>query len=106
MVEVQRRLLDKMGIEQLLAVVGGSVGGRQALTWATRLPERLRGVVALATSPRLTSQALAFDVVGPQRYPPRPHFHGGQYYDKPRGPEVGLAMARMIGHITYLSRRR
>jgi homoserine O-acetyltransferase len=103
MIEVQRRLLDKLGIEQLLAVVGGSVGGHQALAWATRHPERVRGVVTLATSPRLTSQALAFDVVGRNAILRDPHFHGGQYYDKPHGPEVGLAIARMIGHITYLS---
>jgi homoserine O-acetyltransferase len=103
MVEVQRRLLDHLGIPQLRAVVGGSLGGHQALTWATRYPERVRGVVALATSPRLTSQALAFDVVGRNAILRDPHFHGGQYYDKPQGPGVGLALARMIGHITYLS---
>src|SRR4029077_6251942 len=64
MVEVQRRLLDHLGITQLLAVVGGSLGGHQALTWATSHPTSVRGVVALATSPRRTSQAIAFDVVG------------------------------------------
>ncbi len=103
MVEVQRRLLEQLGITQLLAVVGGSLGGHQALTWATRHPERVQGVVALATSARLTSQALAFDVVGRNAILRDSHFHGGQYYDKPHGPEVGLAIARMIGHITYLS---
>jgi homoserine O-acetyltransferase/O-succinyltransferase len=103
MVDVQRRLLDHLGIERLLAVVGGSVGGHQALTWATRYPERVRGVVALATSPRLTSQALAFDVVGRNAILRDPHFYSGQYYDRPQGPAVGLALARMIGHITYLS---
>jgi homoserine O-acetyltransferase len=103
MVEVQKRLLDHLGIAQLRAVVGGSLGGHQALTWATRHPDRVRGVVALATSPRLTSQALAFDVVGRNAILRDPHFHGGQYYDKPHGPDVGLALARMIGHITYLS---
>ena len=104
MVEVQRRLLDQLGISQLLAVVGGSLGGHQALAWATRHPDRVRGVVALATSARLTSQALAFDVVGRNAILRDPHFHGGQYYDRPQGPAVGLALARMIGHITYLSR--
>ena len=84
MVEVQRRLLDHLGISQLLAVVGGSLGGHQALTWATRHPDRVRGVVALATSARLTSQALAFDVVGRNAILRDPHFHGGQYYDRPR----------------------
>jgi homoserine O-acetyltransferase/O-succinyltransferase len=104
MVEVQRRLIDHLGIERLLAVVGGSVGGHQALTWATRFPDRVRSVIACATSPRLTSQALAFDVVGRNAIRRDPHYHGGQYYGDKRGPEVGLAIARMIGHITYLSR--
>jgi homoserine O-acetyltransferase/O-succinyltransferase len=104
MVEVQRRLLDQLGVKQLLAVVGGSLGGHQALTWALRHPDRVRGVVALATSARLTSQALAFDVVGRNAILRDPHFHGGQYYDRPQRPTVGLALARMIGHITYLSR--
>ena len=103
MVEVERRLLEKLGLKQLLAVVGGCLGGHQALTWATRYPDWVRGVVALATSPRLASQALAFDVVGRNAILRDPHFHGGQYYDKPQGPGVGLAIARMIGHITYLS---
>jgi homoserine O-acetyltransferase len=103
MVEVQRRLIDHLGIGQLRAIVGGSLGGHQALTWATRFPDRVRGIVLLATSPRLTAQALAFDVVGRNAILRDPHFHGGQYYDKSRGPEVGLAIARMIGHITYLS---
>ncbi len=104
MVEAQRRLIDHLGIRQLRAVVGGSMGGHTALTWATRLPDRVRGCIALATSPRLTSQALAFDVVGRNAILRDPDFHGGQYYDQPTKPEVGLALARMIGHITYLSR--
>jgi len=103
MVEVQRRLLDHLGIGQLVAVIGGSVGGHQVQTWATRYPARLRGAVVLASSPRLTSQALAFDVVGRNAIRRDPFFHGGQYYDQPHGPAVGLALARMIGHITYLS---
>jgi homoserine O-acetyltransferase len=104
MVEVQQRLLDHLGIGSLLAVIGGSIGGHQALTWATQLPDRVRGVVPLATSSRLTSQALAFDVVGRNAIRRDPHYHGGQYYEEKHGPEVGLAIARMIGHITYLSR--
>jgi homoserine O-acetyltransferase len=103
MVELQRRWLEHLGVGQLLAVVGGSIGGHQALTWATRHPDSVRGIVALATSPRLTSQALAFDVVGRNAILRDPHYHRGQYYDKPHGPGVGLALARMIGHITYLS---
>jgi homoserine O-acetyltransferase/O-succinyltransferase len=103
MVEVQRRLLDHLGIEQLLAVVGGSLGGQQALTWATRFPERVQAVVPVATSARLTTQALAFDVVGRNAIRRDPYYHSGQYYGEKRTPEVGLAIARMIGHITYLS---
>jgi len=104
MVEVQRRLLEHLGISQLLAVVGGSLGGHQALAWAIRHPDSVRGVVALATSARLTSQALAFDVVSRNAILRDPHFHEGQYYGRRRTPDVGLALARMIGHITYLSR--
>ncbi|MGA2137501.1 MAG: homoserine O-acetyltransferase [Verrucomicrobiia bacterium] len=104
MVEVQRRLLDHLGVETLRAVVGGSIGGHQALTWATRFPDRVRNVLALATSPRLTNQALAFDVVGRNAIRRDPHYLGGRYYGEKHGPEVGLAIARMIGHITYLSR--
>ncbi|MGO8765758.1 MAG: homoserine O-acetyltransferase MetX [Limisphaerales bacterium] len=103
MVEVERRLLDRLGIGRLVAAIGGSVGGHQVLTWAIRHPDRLRGAVVLASSPRLTSQALAFDVVGRNAIRRDPHYHGGQYYDKPHSPTVGLALARMIGHITYLS---
>lgn len=104
MVEVQYRLLRKLGLDSLLAVIGGSVGGQQAMTWAVRFPGFMRGSVALATSARLTTQALAFDVVGRNAILRDPNYHKGQYYDKPPGPHVGLALARMIGHITYLSR--
>lgn len=104
MVEVQRRLIDHLGITKLHAVVGGSLGGHQALTWATRMPERIKNCAAIATSPRLTSQALAFDVVGRNCILRDPQFQGGQYYDQSHGPAVGLALARMMAHITYLSR--
>ena len=104
MVALHGRLLTHLGIAQLLAVVGGSMGGHQAQALALRYPERVRGVIALATSPRLTSQALAFDVVARNAIMRDPHFHHGQYYDHADKPEVGLALARMIGHITYLSR--
>lgn len=103
MVQVQRRLVDSLGIEKLLAVVGGSVGGHQVLAWAVKHPEKLRGAVPLATSARLSSQALAFDVVGRNAIVSDPNYQSGQYYQSGRGPNVGLAIARMIGHITYLS---
>ncbi|MEN6451954.1 MAG: homoserine O-acetyltransferase [Thermoguttaceae bacterium] len=104
MVEVQRQLIDHLGIERLRAVVGGSLGGHMALTWATRFPERLAGAIALATSPRLTSQALAFDVVGRNAILQDPAYSAGRYYENDDRPAVGLAIARMLGHITYLSR--
>lgn len=104
MVAVQHRLIDHLGIATVRAVIGGSLGGHQALTWAIRYAERVRGCVALATSPRLTSQALAFDVVGRNAILHDPGYRGGQYYEHGAGPAVGLALARMLAHITYLSR--
>jgi homoserine O-acetyltransferase/O-succinyltransferase len=103
-VDVQRRLVDHLGIDQLHGVIGGSLGGFMALTWGVRLPSRVRGVVAMATSPRLTSQGLAFDVVGRNAITSDPEYQGGQFYSNGQGPLVGLAIARMLGHITYLSR--
>ena len=104
MVEVQRRLMGKLGIERLLAVVGGSLGGHMVLTWATRLPNHVAGAIAVATSARLTSQALAFDVVGRNAILCDPAYQAGKYYEDGSRPSVGLAIARMLGHITYLSR--
>jgi len=104
MVEVQRRLMDKLQIECWDAVVGGSLGGHMAITWATRLPTRVRAVVALATSSRLTSQAIAFDIVGRNAILRDPDFQNGHYSVHGRKPSIGLAIARMLGHITYLSR--
>jgi homoserine O-acetyltransferase len=103
-VEVQGRLIDHLGIKRLLAVMGGSMGGHQVLTWANRFGDRLAGALAIATSPRLSSQALAFDIVGRNAILRDPNFRNGHYYDGGPGPAVGLALARMIGHITYLSR--
>jgi len=103
MVEAQRRLIDHLEINRLLAVIGGSMGGHQTLTWAINYPDRVAGVVTLATSSRLTTQALAFDVVGRNAIRRDPDFKGGQYLDEHTTPAVGLALARMLGHITYLS---
>ena len=103
MVEVQHRLLDRLGIDRLLSVVGGSLGGHQALCWGRKHPGCVAGVIAVAASARLTSQAIAFDVVGRNAILRDPNYRGGQYYDGGPGPDVGLAIARMIGHITYLS---
>jgi homoserine O-acetyltransferase len=103
-VEVQRRLVEHLGVRRLLAVMGGSLGGHMVLSWATRLADRVAGAVAIATSPRLTSQALAFDVVGRNAILRDSAYRKGRYYDAGSGPTVGLAIARMLGHITYLSR--
>ena len=104
MVEAQRRLVDELGVDRLLAVVGGSLGGHMVLTWATRFPDRVAGAIALATSARLTSQAVAFDVVGRNAILRDPAFQAGKYYENGSRPCTGLAIARMLGHITYLSR--
>ena len=103
-VKAQKKLTDHLGIGKLLAVVGGSMGGQQVLRWAVDYPSAVEGAVAIATAPRITSQSLAFDIVGRNAILRDPHYHQGQYYDKTAAPDVGLAIARMIGHITYLSR--
>jgi homoserine O-acetyltransferase len=103
MVNVQRRLADHLGIQSWRSVVGGSLGGHQAMTWVTRHPKSVRLCVVIASSPRLTSQALGFDVIARNAIQTDPHFHDGQYYDQPQRPDTGLAIARMLGHITYLS---
>jgi homoserine O-acetyltransferase len=103
MVECQRRALPHLGIERLAGVVGGSLGGHQVLTWAVRHPEQVVAAVAIATSPRLTSQAIAFDVVGRNAILRDPDYAEGRYAESAKAPSVGLALARMLGHITYLS---
>lgn len=103
MVDVQVPLLDALGIQRLLAVVGGSMGGQQVLAWAARHPDRTRGVLPIATTPRIASQALAFDVVARNAILQDADFRDGRYYQDGTRPEAGLAIARMIGHITYLS---
>ncbi|MFO7917791.1 MAG: homoserine O-acetyltransferase [Anaerolineae bacterium] len=102
MVRAQRMLMDHLGIERLLAVTGGSMGGMQALEWAVRFPDRVASVHAIATAARLSAQAIAFDEVGRQAIMADPNWCAGDYYGK-ETPEGGLAVARMIGHITYLS---
>jgi homoserine O-acetyltransferase len=102
MVNAQAMLIDHLGIEKLLAVVGGSMGGMQVLEWAVSHPERVHLAVPLATAARQPTQAIAFNEVGRQAIMADPDWRGGHYYGgKP--PAKGLAVARMIGHITYLS---
>ena len=102
MVRVQKLLLDKLGIKQLLAVVGGSIGGMQVLQWAIAYPDFVKGAMPIATTGHLGAQSVAFDAVGRNAILADPNFAGGQYHNK-EGPDRGLAIARMIGHITYLS---
>jgi len=104
MVDVQKQLVEHLGVERLLAVVGGSMGGQMVMSWAVRHGDHVAGFVPMASSPRVSSQSLAFDVVGRNAILHDPNFAGGQYYDKETGPSVGLALARMIAHVTYLSR--
>ena len=102
MVKVQRHLVAQLGISRLRSVVGGSLGGLQVLNWAIDHPETVLSSIVLAASPRLSSQGIAFDVVGRNAIRHDPNFAEGQYYDGP-APEAGLALARMLAHITYLS---
>ncbi|WP_285907009.1 homoserine O-acetyltransferase MetX [Pseudodesulfovibrio pelocollis] len=102
MVRCQRRLIDHLGIGRLLAVVGGSVGGMQVLEWSVRYPERVCAALPLATTTKHSAQAIAFNEVARQAIMADPAWMGGDYYATGR-PEHGLAVARMIGHITYLS---
>jgi len=102
MVKVQKLLLDKLGIKQLLAVIGGSIGGMQVLQWVIDYPEFVKAAIAIATTTHLGAQSIAFDAVGRNAILADANFAGGQYRDK-QGPDRGLAIARMIGHITYLS---
>ena len=114
MVELQRRLLDHLGIDKLLTVTGGSMGGMQVLQWAQAYPDRVRSVIPIATTPHLSSQAMAFDVIGRNAIGHDPRYRSGAHYDEQAGATngmfamkvnvAGLAIARMIGHITYLSR--
>ena len=102
MVRAQKLLIDHLGIRRLLAVTGGSMGGMMALDWAVRYPEAAASVLAIATSARLNAQGIAWNEVGRQAIMADPNWHGGDYYGK-GSPQAGLAIARMIGHITYLS---
>jgi homoserine O-acetyltransferase len=102
MVRAQKMLIDHLGIRRLLAVTGGSMGGMMALDWAVRFPDNVASVLAVATSARLNAQGIAFNEVGRQAIMADPSWYGGDYYGQDV-PQAGLAIARMIGHITYLS---
>ncbi len=99
----QRALLDELGVGRLRAVVGGSVGGMNALEWAKQYPDDADLVVPIAAAARLDAQVLGLDAVARRAITSDPAWNGGDYYDGP-GPERGLALARQIGHVTYLSK--
>jgi homoserine O-acetyltransferase/O-succinyltransferase len=102
-VNAQARLADRLGIEKFAAVMGGSLGGMQALAWSMIFPDRLRHAVVIASTPKLSAQNIAFNDVARQSILTDPDFHGGDYYAHGVVPKRGLRVARMVGHITYLS---
>ena len=102
-VEAQARLLDALGIQTLAAVMGGSLGGMQALSWTLQYPTRVRHAVVVASAPNLTAENIAFNEVARRAIVTDPDFHGGHFYRHGVLPKRGLRIARMIGHITYLS---
>ena len=102
-VNAQARLLDQLGIQTLAAVMGGSLGGMQALGWTLQFPDRVRHAVVIASAPNLTAENIAFNEVARRAITTDPDFHGGHFYRHGVVPQRGLRIARMIGHITYLS---
>jgi homoserine O-acetyltransferase len=102
-VDAQARLADRLGIRQWAAVMGGSLGGMQALAWATRYPDRIRHALVIAAAPNLSAQNIAFNEVARQAIRSDPDFHEGHFEASGTKPRRGLVVARMIGHITYLS---
>ncbi|MDR2196281.1 MAG: homoserine O-acetyltransferase [Gallionellaceae bacterium] len=99
----QARLADQLGIRQFAAVMGGSLGGMQAMQWALSFPDRVRHVLTIAAAPRLTAENIAFNDVARNAILTDPDFHGGDFYEHGVVPVRGLRLARMLGHITYLS---
>lgn len=102
-VQTQARLADRLGIQQFAAVIGGSLGGMQALRWSISHPDRIRHCLVIASAPKLTAQNIAFNDVARQAIITDPDFHGGDFYEHGVVPKRGLRLARMLGHITYLS---
>lgn len=102
-VKSQVRLMDRLGIPQWAAVIGGSLGGMQVMRWAISYPERLRHAIMIAVAPKLSAQNIAFNEVARQSITADPHFHEGRYLEHGTYPKKGVMLARMVGHITYLS---
>ncbi len=103
MVRAQVKLIDHLGIDQLLCVAGGSMGGMQVLEWAAHHPTRIKAAIPLATTAHHSPMLIAFSEVGRQAIYADPNWNNGDYYDAGKKPDAGLAVARMVGHITYLS---
>lgn len=102
-VAAQARLADRLGIQRFAAVMGGSLGAMQALQWSISYPERIANAIIVAAAPKLSAQNIAFNEVARRAITTDPDFYGGNYYDHNAIPKRGLRLARMIGHITYLS---
>ncbi len=102
-VKSQARLADRLGIEKWAAVIGGSLGGMQVMRWAISYPQRLQHAIIIAAAPKLSAQNIAFNEVARQSITSDPDFHDGRYYDFNTYPKRGLMLARMVGHINYLS---
>lgn len=103
MVTAQRALIDDLGIPQLVTIAGGSLGGMQALEWAVRFPERVLSIVPIASTAKLDSQGVAWNAVARNAIMADPDWQNGDYYNTSRTPSAGIGVARMVGHITYLS---
>ena len=105
MAKAQTLLMDRLGIDRLFAAIGGSMGGMQAMVWAIDYPDRIRNCIPIASSMAHSAMQIAFNEVGRQAILTDPNWHNGDYYDRDggTGPEHGLAVARMVGHVTYLS---
>jgi len=103
MVRAQRALLDELGIARLFAIAGGSLGGMQALDWAVRYPDQVDAIVPIASTHALHPQGIAWNAIARNAITADPHWQGGHYYGTGRAPTAGMGVARMVGHITYLS---
>ena len=102
-VNTQYRLMQLLGIEQWAAIIGGSLGGMQAMRWALEFPDKLRHCIVIASAMKLTAQNIAFNEIARQAIMSDPNFNDGRYIEHNVIPKNGLSIARMVGHITYLS---
>ena len=103
MVRTERAFLDELGIERLAAVAGGSLGGMQAFEWAVLFPDQVDAIVAIASTHALQPQGVAWNAIARESIMRDPAWQGGHYYGTGRAPDAGMGVARMVGHVTYLS---